>query len=132
MVPLGWMGITAADSLGVVAACGAIQTYSHLQLHDLRRRGIRPVLQTVAELLAEAEAYGDAIFDLWVMPPEEQTYENQTRMAPNPVHCGSARLTIPATDDEIAAMGRLWEREIARSAGIARWADDESDTSGDN
>jgi hypothetical protein len=30
--PLGWMGIAAADSLGVVAACGAIETHADLLL----------------------------------------------------------------------------------------------------
>jgi hypothetical protein len=45
-------------------------------------------------------------------------------------HVGS-EVSIPADDDERSALGRRWEREIARELGEARWEQEESRNGGE-
>jgi hypothetical protein len=123
---VSWLAIVAADCAGVAGAAVAYKSYESMETHDLRRRAIRPGIEAVVEVLEEAEAYGDAVLDMWLCTPGKGfSLAGEARGLPRGVHCGSARLTIPAGDDECAALGRTWEREIAREAGMERWADQE-------
>jgi hypothetical protein len=120
----------AADSAGAVAATLTDAATARVaQLHELRRSWFRPLLNVVSETLQACEAYGRTALDAWLSLPGNIHIEDEPeRQAQHP---GMARtrhvageLTVPADDDEIAALGSRWERELARSFQIQRWEDE--------
>jgi len=117
--------VVAADCAGVVAAGMWREVPNRLPTHDFRRKHIRPAIDVVAELLSQAEAYGDAVLDLLLYHQrDEVTFPDETGAThelPEVVHCGSAILTTPASEDDCAELAKFWEREVARNAGLALW-----------
>lgn len=74
----------------------------------------------------EAEALGDAVFDLFLIPKrdvglvdEEGQYKKH--QLPEVTHCGSAILSIPADAEDCEELAKRWEREVARETGINAW-----------
>lgn len=124
--PASWGIVIAGDSLGVVGASLTQPKMPLVHLHVLRRETIRPLIDAVATLLEQAEAYGRALWDLWVCLPGDVVVHQATRLQPRRpdrergFHVGG-ELAIPAGADERAALGRRWERELARTGGIKSW-----------
>jgi hypothetical protein len=118
-----------ADCAGIFAASLSLPVVNFLATHELRRTYIRPVINAVALLLQGAEAYGDAVVDLHLVLGREVSLDGGAGVGSHPipprVHCGSAILGTPADEEDLAALGRRWEREISREAGIAMFETDE-------
>jgi Putative DNA-binding domain len=119
-----WGAIVVADSGGVIGAC-LTAPYSAgpgLPLHELRRDHLRPTINAVASMLRQGEAFGQAAIDLWVVVSSPVLLGGQWLPEGAMFHCGG-EVVIPADEDGLHALGRRWEREIARSVGIAEWED---------
>jgi hypothetical protein len=121
-----YRAVVTADCAGVYGAATTRQTPNALQTHELRRLFIRPAIEAVSGLLTSAEAYGDAVFDLYLRQargvflfPERGDW--QQHPIPEIVHCGSAILSIPADEDDRAELAKRWEREVGRGAGLPLW-----------
>ena len=120
--------MTFVDRAGILGAAASRPTPKVLAAHGLRQKYIRPSIETVSGLLTKAEAYGDAVFDLYLITAREVFLDGgngswQQHRLPNVVHCGSAVATVPADEDDRADLAKLWEREVARGTGIAMWED---------
>jgi hypothetical protein len=118
--------MTVADCVGVIGAAIRRPVVNAVVPHDLRRDYIRPVVDAVADLLGEAEAFGDSILELHLissrqvfLKPKVGRFEDHP--LPTRVHCGSALFGIPADDEDRRQIGLRWEREIARAAGLPMW-----------
>ncbi len=118
--------MTVADCVGVIGAAIRRPVVNAVVPHDLRRDYIRPVVDAVADLLGEAEAFGDSILELHLISsrqvylmPKAGRFEDHP--LPSRVHCGSALFGIPADDEDRRQIGLRWEREIARAAGLPMW-----------
>jgi Putative DNA-binding domain len=116
--------LIVADSGGVVgvelrrgAESGDRPT---ILLEPILDEEIRPLVMTLAALLYEAEAYGRAIVDLWIVFPPEGFAHGQSRAISRHLHV-SGELTIPADESEAAALAVAWHREIQREAGIVKF-----------
>lgn len=119
----GYPGLTqftiVADSGGVVGASikrdrvgGNFGT-----TEGLRRHWIRPLIDRVARALTEAEAFGAAVWDLWICMPMNFYVEGEGRSPSRATHF-SADLALPADEEELRELAARWEREFAREAGI--------------
>ncbi len=86
---------------------------------------IRPTLQVVLESLAAAEAFGRAAVDLWIrLPPDAVVKDHAGGRGGHGYRRDeyvAGEVTVPADVDEIAALGRRFEREFARAFGMPRW-----------
>lgn len=115
-----------ADSIGVVAVEMRRPADTFLELHELRRVLMRPAIDAVCDLLEDAEAIGRAAVDLWLSCRKDVIVGGIEEKAPVAMdfHVAS-EITTPADDVERSALGRRWEREIARELGKPRWEDEE-------
>jgi hypothetical protein len=122
-----WGAVVAADSAGVVAATLTQGANSPLALRVLRAQMIRPVLNAVCGLLEAGEAYGRATLDAWVCLPGDLAIQESDLPLSQPEDVRESHvageLTIPASDEELAALGRRWERELGRGFRIRLWED---------
>ena len=117
---------TVADCVGLVGAAALQPVNNVVKTHDFRRRFIRPLVDAVADLLEAAEAFGDSVLDLNVLPGRTVSLQDEAGRyeghdLPRWMYCGSTLLGIPADDEDRTEIGRRWEREIAREVGIAMW-----------
>jgi hypothetical protein len=88
-----------------------------LHVEGILHAAIVPLATKLTVLLQEAEAFGRAATDLWVMLPPK------TR-PPGPSSPGvhvSSEITIPADEEEVIGMARAWHRELQRNFGIAKY-----------
>jgi hypothetical protein len=115
-----------ADSLGVVAVQIQRTAHSYMPMHELRREMMRPAINATCDLLETAEALGRTVIDMWfssrkdvirAVPAEENPRAMEFHV--------SSEIAIPTDDEERAALGRRWEREIARELGDDRWENDD-------
>lgn len=117
--------IAAADCAGIFGVCATWPVPNALEPIELQRKYIRPAIDNVAGMLQEAEALGDALFDLHLSPRRRVGLkDDRGRFEKHPlpeVRCGSAILSIPADEDDCAELARRWEREAARTTGISAW-----------
>ncbi len=122
-------GTVAADSAGLIGAYLSRPKRGAEHLPVLRRELIRPLIDLVADGLAQAEAYGRAVMDMWLCLPGDVAVNEAQRHQPGPnpdatreveIHA-SGEVTIPSSEEETAALGRQWERELARNFGIHAW-----------
>ncbi len=118
--------IAAADCAGVFGALVVWPVVNVVKVADLREKYIRPAIDAVAKMLLEAEALGDAVFDLHLLPRREvnlmsEDGQYQRHQLAEVTHCGSAVLSIPADETDCADLAARWEREVARSTGIGAW-----------
>lgn len=82
---------------------------------------ILPLARTVASLLYDAEAYGRAAVDLWLMyPPNGYVQEQARKAVPRSLHT-SSELTVPAGEDEVHTLAGAWHRELQREIGIVKY-----------
>jgi hypothetical protein len=79
---------------------------------------IRPLARFVADALAEAEAFGRAIVEVFILLPEEAQVYGAQREVPRVLYA-SRELTVPADDEEVDALAQAWHRELQRGVGIA-------------
>jgi hypothetical protein len=118
--------IAAADCAGIFGVCATWPVPNALKPDELRQQYIRPAINNVAEMLQEAEALGDALFDLHLIPRRrvglmDGRGDFESHPLPNMVHCGSAIFSIPSDDEDRAGLAKRWEREVARTTGISAW-----------
>lgn len=122
----GYEVIAAADCAGVFGVLVVWPVVNVVEVADLREKYIRPAIDAVAKMLREAEALGDAVFDLHLLPRREvslmsESGKYQHHQLAEVTHCGSAILSIPADATDCANLAARWEREVARSTGISAW-----------
>lgn len=123
-----WHVTVAADSMGLVACELRRPARNFLQTDVLRREMIRPAIEAVCRLLDEAEAVGRAVCDMWFSSRKDMIVAIPSESNPRAMDFHvSSEISIPADEEERAAMGRRWEREIARELGEARWESEEED-----
>ena len=118
--------IAAADCAGVFGVCVTWPVANVVKVEELREKYIRPAIDAVAKMVRTAEALGDAVFDLHMLPRREvrlmgEDGKYQHHKLADIAHCGSAVLSIPADATDCADLAARWEREVARSAGISAW-----------
>jgi hypothetical protein len=115
-----------ADSLGVVAIQIQKTARTYKELYVLRREMMRPAIDGVCHLLERAEAVGRTATDMWFSSRKDviQAIPCEDNPRAMDFHVAS-EVPIPADEDERAALGRRWEREIARELGDSRWEDEE-------
>lgn len=118
-----WAGIVAADSGGVIATrfVQQLEPMSQLSLDQLRAAILRPQLNTIAAMLEQSEAIGRAALDVRVYFSRDLVVAGANRSPDGKSLHVAGELTIPASEDEVAALGRRWERELARNFGINMW-----------
>lgn len=120
------MAVTFASCAGVFGVAASREIPNVLPTDELRREFIRPCIEAVAKLLIEAEAFGDAVFDLHLFTRTDLHLDigdrswGQYRL-PELVSCGSPALPTPADEEGRAELAEYWEREVAREAGIPMW-----------
>lgn len=118
--------VTFADCAGVFGVAASRGIANVLTTTELRRESIRPCIEAVARLLIEAEAFGDAVFDLHLFTRRDLHLDigdrrwKQYRLR-EVVSCGSPALPMPASEEDRAELAKYWEREVAREAGIPIW-----------
>ena len=118
--------LTFADCAGVFGVAASREIANVLTTTELRREFIRPCIEAVARLLIEAEAFGDAVFDLHLFTRRDLHLDigdrrwKQYRLR-EVVSCGSPALPMPASEEDRAELAKYWEREVAREAGIPIW-----------
>jgi hypothetical protein len=116
--------VVVADSGGVVAVELRRGAESGDQpgvlLKAMLEDEIRPLVMTLAALLYEAEAFGRAIVDLWIVLPPKGLIHGQLRPASGALHA-SSELTIPADGSEAAALAVAWHRAFQRELGIVKY-----------
>jgi hypothetical protein len=116
-----------ADSLGVVAVQIKKTARTYKELHALRRELMRPAINAACGLLEDAEAVGRAAVDMWFSSRKDVISAIPVEQNPRAMEFHvSSEISIPADDDERSALGRRWEREIARELGEARWEQEEN------
>lgn len=128
-----WSVAMAADSLGVLGVRimlpqGTVQNQP--PLYVIRRQLVRPAVEAITTTLAAWEGYGRAAFDVWFSLPSNWKAQEAPRPVGAPgreIHV-AGELTIAADEDEWAALGRQWERELARHLGVARCEGAEHDS----
>lgn len=117
-----WSTAVAADSAGVVGA-RILRASAGDKLSRFRSRNLRPLIEVLAGTLERWEAYGRAVLDVGIGVPSTYTFSE----APNAIGAAgrgfymAGELTIPADEEARAALGRQWERELARHLGIGAW-----------
>lgn len=122
----GYEVIAAADCAGVFGVLVVWPVVNVVKVAELREMYIRPAIDAVAKLLREAEALGDAVFDLHLLPRRavslmSESGQYQHHQLAEVTHCGTAVLSIPADATDCAKLAARWEREVARSTGISAW-----------
>lgn len=118
--------IAAADCAGVFGVCVTWPVPNVVKVEVLREKYIRPAIEAVTKMVCTAEALGDAVFDLHLLPRREvrlmgEDGKYQHHLLDEVTHCGSAVLSIPADATDCADLAARWEREVARSTGISAW-----------
>jgi hypothetical protein len=121
------IAITAiADSLGVVAVHIQRTARTYKELHRLRSEMMRPAIDAACHLLESAEAVGRTAIDMWFSSRKDVIRPVPVEESPRAMDFHvSSEIAIPAVDEERAALGRRWEREIARELGETRWENEE-------
>lgn len=116
--------LVAADSggvLGIELRRGSVGGQRLILLEAMLDEEIRPLVTAIAALLYEAEAYGRAVVDLWIVqPPATWIHEQERDTAPRALHV-SGELTIPADESEANALAVSWHRELQREVGIVKF-----------
>jgi hypothetical protein len=84
---------------------------------------VQRLARAVADMLAAAEAFGEAAADVWLSLPHGVLIDDSLRSHPPDMHF-ARDLNIPADEAEIAAFAAAWEREIARECGHPAWEGD--------
>jgi hypothetical protein len=113
-----------ADSGGVVGV--ELRRGAHsgetrpILLDAMLEEEIRPLVTTLAALLYEAEAYGRAAVDLWIVRPPKAEIRGQLRETLPHLHV-AGELTIPVDEDEGAALAHRWHRELQREIGVVKF-----------
>jgi hypothetical protein len=80
-----------------------------------------PLTTSLSALLQQAEAYGRAVVDLWlVMARGVQVHRAAAAGMDREMHV-SRELTVPADEDEVRALAESWHRELQRNVGIAKF-----------
>jgi hypothetical protein len=117
--------VAGADCAGVFGVCVTWPVPNVVKVAELRDKYIRPSIDAVAKMLREAEALGDAVFDLHLQPRREVSLMSEAgrynHELPQVTHCGSAILSIPADGTDCEQLAARWEREVARGTGISAW-----------
>jgi schlafen family protein len=113
--------VAVADCAGIFGVAASRSVVNVLKTDALRRRYIQPAIDAVAFLLKGAEAFGDAVLDLHVICGREVSLEAFGYPLAREVHCGSAILSTPADEGDRVELAERWEREIARTVGLALW-----------
>ncbi len=116
-----------ADSLGVVAVEIKRTARTYNELHVLRRELMRPAINAACKLLEDSEAVGRAAIDMWFSSRKDVITAIPVEQNPRAMEFHvSSEISNPAGGDERSALGRRWEREIARELGEARWEQEEN------
>jgi hypothetical protein len=111
-----------ADSGGVVAGrFGRGKSGREvLDLDRLRAGTLEPLVGALAQALQDAEAYGRSAWHVFVLLPHEIEIDGQ-RHGPQRISHRGGELTVPADDQDVAALARRVAREYARAAGLEVW-----------
>jgi hypothetical protein len=118
-----------ADSGGVVGV--ELRRGAHpgetrpILLESMLEDELRPLVATLAALLYEAEAYGRAAVDLWIVRPPKSTIRGQARETVPQLHV-AGELTVPADEAEAAALAHAWHRELQREIGVVKFEGERS------
>lgn len=116
--------IVLADSNGTVAASilrgGQDGDPPFLLLDRMLDEELVPLAQTVTSLLRNAEAFGRAAVDLWIVFAHGGRLHGGHRHAGGHIHV-AREITIPADDDEVLDLAEQWHREVQREAGIVKF-----------
>ena len=93
-------------------------------LESILKEEIEPLAHTLAAMLAEAEAWGRAVVDLWCLfPGDERIFGPRRQPLDGRLHAAQ-ELTIPAADAEVEAVAKAWHREFQRSMGVMKFEDE--------
>lgn len=118
--------VVVADSGGVIGAQlrrGPIRgSGPTLLIQAILEDEIQPLATLLADGLAEAEAHGRAIVDLWVLLPPLSNIGPGDR-GPRRLHV-SRELTVPADAHEVREVALAWHRELQREVGIVKYEDE--------
>lgn len=118
-----------ADSggvLGVELRRGAFRADSpNVTLSALLDDNLIPLAATLSDMLVEAEGYGRAIVDLWLLIPPKGDIAGRRREIPRALYA-SRDLTVPAGADEVQELAHSWHRELQRAIGIIKFEGESS------
>ena len=95
-------------------------------LNALFEDELRPLARAIATLLQQAEAYGRAAVDMWMLMPDTAVIREQEIDARPELHV-TRELTVPGDADEAEALALSWHRELQRAIGIVKFEGDISD-----
>ena len=113
-----------ADSGGVIGISmrrGAHGDHPTVLLQAVLEDELLPLTTSLSALLEQAEAYGRAVVDLWlVMARGVQVHRAVVAGMDREMHV-SREVTIPADEDEVRALAESWHRELQRNVGIAKF-----------
>jgi hypothetical protein len=112
--------LAAADSVGVIGArirWGPDHGDPPSVHLDQLRTHLEQLATTLADGLGRAEAYGRSVADVYLSLPEKGRLHGGRISAPPRMHA-SRELTIPATEDDVAALAASWHREFQRTVGL--------------
>jgi hypothetical protein len=113
--------LAIADSAGVFAAVlrrGAEHADPpFLYLDESFEQELLPPANALTNLLTEAEAYGRAIADVWILLPADSTISGERHKGARAIHI-SREITIPVDDSDVRELALQWHRELKRTVGI--------------
>jgi hypothetical protein len=116
----------SADSLGVVGIQLRQTAHSYKHMHELRREMFRPAINATCDLLERAEAVGRTVVDMWFSSRKDVIRPIPAEENPQAMDFHvSSEIAIPADEEERGALGRRWEREIARELGDDCWENEQ-------
>lgn len=117
-------GKVVADSAGVVGAeiqrGAADGDRPSFLIQAILDEELRPLARFLADALAEAEAFGRAIAEVFILFPPMVQVHGAERSTPRELHA-SRELTAPADAHEVDELAEAWHRELQRSIGIAKF-----------
>jgi hypothetical protein len=129
-------GIERPDTVALVADSGgtvgiALSRAVHgdhpmVLLNALLEDELRPLAHAIATLLQQAEAYGRAAVDMWMLMPDTAVIREQEIDGRPELHV-TRELTVPGDADEADALALSWHRELQRAIGIVKFEGDISD-----
>lgn len=112
-----------ADSGGVIGLSirrGSLSGQPTLLLNAALEEELMPLATALSSLLNQAEAYGRAVVDLWLLTARGVQVPGAASEGDHQVHV-SRELTVPADDDEVRALAESWHRELQRNFGIVKF-----------
>ena len=113
-----------ADSNGVVAASllrgrdGSDPAY--LLIQAMLKDELVPLARCIAGVLHDAEAFGRAAVDLWLVSGQDEQISGQQREIRKEIHV-ARELVIPADEEEVLELAAQWHRELQREIGIVKY-----------